>query len=104
MPNAEQRVETPPIQQAETRGKPYPNTTLGVLRRLKELALENNLVGIQTENDIVVSNLLEISKEFIRILKRQAEEEGKNWEGEISDSNFPREHDGMFYWAGEGVT
>ena len=104
MPNAEQRVETPPIQQAETRGEPYPtNTTLGVLRRLKELALENNLVGIQNENDIVVSKLLEISEEFIRILKRQAEEEGKNWEGEISSSDFPREQDGMCYWYGEGV-
>jgi len=69
MPNAEQRVETPLIQQAETRGEPYPNTTLGVLRRLKELALENNLVGIQTENGIVVSKLLEIVEDGIEILK-----------------------------------
>ena len=103
MPNAEQRVETPPIQQAETRGEPYPNTTLGVLRRLKELALENNLVGIQTENDIVVSKLLEIVEEGTRNLKRWAENSGKPWEGKVSYSYLPREQDGAAFWSGEGV-
>ena len=103
MPNAEQRVETPLIQQAETRGEPYPNTTLGVLRRLKELALENNLVGIQTENGIVVSKLLEIVEDGIRNLKRWAENSGKPWEGEVSYSYLPREQDGAAFWSGEGV-
>ena len=40
----------PPVLQTETGKEPYPNTTLGVLRRLKGLAQENNLVELQTEN------------------------------------------------------
>jgi len=103
MPNAEHKVETPPIQQAETRGKPYPNTTLGVLRRINELALENNLIGIQTENDIVVSKLLEIVEEGTRNLKRWAENSGKPWEGKVSYSYLPREQDGAAFWSGDGV-
>ena len=103
MPNAEHKVETPPIQQAETRGKPYPNTTLGVLRRINELALENNLIGIQTENDIVVSKLLEIVEEGTKNLKRWAENSGKSWEGKVSYSYLPREQDGAAFWSGEGV-
>ena len=103
MPNAEHKVETPPIQQAETRGKPYPNTTLGVLRRINELALENNLIGIQTENDIVVSKLLEIVEEGTKNLKRWAENSGKPWEGKVSYSYLPREQDGAAFWSGEGV-
>ncbi len=106
-PKQQEVLPTPQPQPSETPQKVekeyYPDTTLGVLRRVKDLAKRGvSEQEVDSGSSKASAMLLEICREEVAEMKRMQEQRGGKWEGKVVFGSGG-DQDGSYWSDNDGV-